>query len=670
VARYRPKAVGLQRVLGTRALAATAYGDVGSSIYYALGLVAIFALGMTPVVFLIAGVFFVLTAMTYAEGTANFPEAGGASSFARRAFNELWSFVAGWAQILNYVVTVSISAFFVPHYLAVFWEPLAHSPGDILAGMFVVLALTAINIIGVRESVRVNLLLAVTDFATQLLLVGLGVFTVLNFGTLVDNVHLGVAPSWDQFIVAIPVAMVAYTGLETISNMSEESRMPRLFVPRAYKVLVVAVMSIYLFLPAVALSAMPVTESGGEFSTPLSTTFAGDPILGIVENMHLGALEQPMRIYVGLLAATILLVAANAGTIGVSRLTYSLSQHRQLPERLRRLSPRSRTPVFALIVFALLACAVMLPGQETFLGNMYAFGAMLSFTTAHLAVVGLRWRLSRNRMRKLPGDVEVRPEADWYRAPLTLRVRGVELPMFAVIGGLGTASAWVTVMLLHKEILLAGGAWVVAGLVMYVAYRKGRNLSLTETDMLPVAAASVEPLSYGNVLVAFEENTFSEPAVATALKLASHRRADVRVVVALTVPHHLDLNADLGEAERVADEIVEAARQWARRGQRVYGVVVKVRPGEAGVRIVQEAVASRAEAIVMAMPHSRPPGALLGRTLQTVLSKRPCRVVIDSTAAQRFEPDGERPALPELEPAAAPVEAFSGAASPGESAAR
>ena len=132
MARYRPKGLGLERVLGTKALAATAYGDVGSSIYYALGLVAIFALGMTPVVFLIAGLFFVMTAMTYAEATANFPEAGGASSFARRAFNELASFFAGWAQILNYVITVSISAFFVPHYLAVFWPSLGHGPGDVL----------------------------------------------------------------------------------------------------------------------------------------------------------------------------------------------------------------------------------------------------------------------------------------------------------------------------------------------------------------------------------------------------------------------------------------------------------------------------------------------------------------------------------------------------------
>jgi APA family basic amino acid/polyamine antiporter len=291
LARFRPKGIGLERVLGTRALASTAYGDVGSSIYYALGLVAIFALGMTPVVFLIAGVFFVMTAMTYAEATANFPEAGGASSFARRAFNELASFFAGWAQILNYVITVGISAFFVPHYLAVFWSPLGKGPWDVVGGCVVVVVLTIVNIVGVRESARVNFLLATIDYATQLLLVTLGVFLVLDIGTVIDNIHLGVAPHWNQLAVSIPVAMISYTGLETISNMSEESRSPRTLVPRAYKALVVAVLSIYAFLPAVALSALPVTQQpDGSYSTQLADKYAGDPILGIVQNMSLVAL--------------------------------------------------------------------------------------------------------------------------------------------------------------------------------------------------------------------------------------------------------------------------------------------------------------------------------------------------------------------------------------------
>jgi APA family basic amino acid/polyamine antiporter len=639
LARFRPKGVGLERVLGTRALAATAYGDVGSSIYYALGLVAIFALGMTPVVFLIAGVFFVMTAMTYAEATANFPEAGGASSFARRAFNELASFFAGWAQILNYVITVGISAFFVPHYLSVFWSPLAHSPGDIFGGMAIVVMLALINIIGVRESARVNIVLAVIDYATQLLLVMLGIFLVLDIGTIIHNIHLGVAPRWSQLAVSIPVAMISYTGLETISNMSEEARMPRLLVPRAYKVLVVAVLSIYALLPAVALSALPVHHSDGGYTTDLATRFSGDPILGIVEHMSLGVFQHPMRFYVGILASTILIVAANAGTIGVSRLTYSLGHHQQLPKSLRYISPRSRTPVVALAVFAVLACLALVPGKETFLGNMYAFGAMLSFTTAHVSLIALRWRLARNRMRKLPGDVEVKEtDEGWYRAPFNIAVAGVQVPIFAVLGGLLTASAWVTVMALHRDVLFAGMAWMVFGMSMYVIYRKTKGLSLSETHVVKMSPlAGVAPVQYATVLVAFEENRFSKTAMAMALKLASHKRGDVRVLVTLEVPQHVDLGADLGREEEVAWSVVETARQWAQRGQRVHGVVAKVRPGETGHRVVKEAIDSKAEAIVMAMPPNRPPGRLLNRTLEVVLRKRPCRVLIDSEPAQQFD---------------------------------
>jgi basic amino acid/polyamine antiporter, APA family len=637
VARFRPKGIGLERVLGTRALASTAYGDVGSSIYYALGLVAIFALGMTPVVFLIAGIFFVMTAMTYAEATANFPEAGGASSFARRAFNELASFFAGWAQILNYVITVGISAFFVPHYLAVFWPALGHGPGDVLGGMVIVIALTVVNIIGVRESARVNFLLATIDYATQLLLVSLGVFVVLDLNTVIHNIHLGVAPHWNQLAVSIPVAMISYTGLETISNMSEESRSPRTLVPRAYKALVVAVLSIYALLPAVALSALPVTQQAdGSYHTQLADKYAGDPILGIVQNMSLGILEQPLKIYVGLLAATILIVAANAGTIGVSRLTYSLGQHQQLPERLRHISPRSRTPVVALAVFAVLACLAMVPGKETFLGNMYAFGAMLSFTTAHVSLIGLRWRLARNRMRKLPGDVEVEDgEETWYRAPFNVTVAGVSVPLFAVFGGLLTATAWVTVMALHRDVFLAGMAWLVLGMTTYVAYRKRKGLSLTETHMVKLPPpAGVAPVAYEDVIVAFEEGTYSDSAMATALKLAAHRRSDVRVVVTIEVPTHLEIDADLPEAALNAGLVIETARQWAARGQRVRGQLEKVRPGEAGHRIVQIARHLHADAVVMPMPHRRPPGKLLSPALEVVLAKRPCRVIIDSTPAE------------------------------------
>ncbi|HEX3687892.1 MAG TPA: amino acid permease, partial [Gaiellaceae bacterium] len=141
MARRRRQAQQLERVLGTNALFATAYGNVGSSIYYALGVVAVYALGLTPIVFIIAGLIFACTAATYTEGTVRYPEAGGSSSFARHAFNETVSFEAAWAQMLNYVATIAVSAFFVPHYLSVFWPPLRENPWDVVGGIVVIAAL-------------------------------------------------------------------------------------------------------------------------------------------------------------------------------------------------------------------------------------------------------------------------------------------------------------------------------------------------------------------------------------------------------------------------------------------------------------------------------------------------------------------------------------------------
>src|SRR5215216_6384672 len=432
MAEYRPKHRGLERVLGTGALFSTAYGNVGSSIYYALGLVAIFALGMTPVVFVIAGLIFACTAATYAEATTMYPEAGGSSSFARRAFNEFWSFFAAWGQMLNYIITVAISAFFVPHYLGVFWDPLGESPADIVGGIAVVGLLVLVNVVGVRESANVNVFLALTDLMTQVLLVIVGMVLVFSPEVLVDNVDFGTTPTVTDFLIAIPVGMVAYTGIETISNMAEEARDYGKTIPRGMGLVVLAVFAIYAFLPAVALSAMPVVN--GETALAQSKEaggYADDPILGVVANIDLGALQGAAEIYVGILAATILFIATNAGMIGVSRLTYSMGQHRQLPEGLRTLHPKFRTPYVAIIVFGLVACITILPGEADFLGTIYAFGAMLSFTVAHLAVIALRMK---DPDRERP-----------YRGPGTLRIRGRELPLFAVFGGFGTGVAWVVV---------------------------------------------------------------------------------------------------------------------------------------------------------------------------------------------------------------------------------
>src|SRR5918996_2973410 len=535
MAERHPREESLRRVHGVGALFSTAYGNVGSSIYYALGVVTVFALGLTPLAFLIAGMIFVLTASTYAEATVMYPEAGGSSSFARHAFNELVSFLAAWGQMLNYVITVAISAFFVPDYLSVVWEPLGDSPLDIFFSAALVAVLVGINIRGTQESARVNFVLAIGDLATQVLLVSIGFVLVFSPETLVSNVDLGVAPSWGDFALGIALGMIAYTGIETLSNMSEEARDAPRTIPKAVGLVVGAVLVLYLLIPLVALSAMPVTESAGGVTTGLGATYAQNPMLGIVDNMGLGAgITDVLRIYVGLLAAVILTIATNAGLIGLSRLTFSMGTYRQLPQAIRRIHPRFRTPYLALIIFGAVSVAAFVPGETELLATMYSFGAMLSFTIAHISLVRLRQRFPDR-------------ERSW-RAPLNIRMRNFDLPMSAVIGALGTGAAWIVVMALNTRTLILGSIWMAVGITTFVLYRRRQGLPLTETHkvLLP-EPLGVEEVEYRSVLVAFEDGEpFSEQTVATAVRLAAKRRRAIHVISVVTVPSHLPLEAPLG----------------------------------------------------------------------------------------------------------------------------
>src|SRR3954452_472301 len=629
---------GLQRVLGVNALFSTAYGNVGSSIYYALGLVASFALGLTPVVFIITGVIFYLTAATYAEATAMYPEAGGSSSVARHAFNGVWAFFAAWAQMLNYTITIAISAYFVPHYVGgLFWDALRHGPGDILFGIGVIGLLCLLNVVGVQESAGVNIFLAVTDFMTQLLLVLVGFFLILSPHTLVHNVHLGVAPTWKDFFLAIPVGMIAYTGIETISNMAEEAKDETKTIPAAIKRVVIAVFAIYAFLPMVALSALPVTKTAdGSYQTLLGVGedhggFSGDPILGVVKHLHLGALQGAGELYVGILAATILIIATNAGIIGVSRLVYSMGLHRQMPDGLRRLHPKYGTPWIGILVFGSIACVAMLPGQATFLGYMYAFGAMLSFSIAHASVIRLRITMPDRR----------RP----YRGPGVLKVRGYELPVFALIGMAGTVLAFIVVTILHIGVAIAGTAWLAIGIAFYTVYRHGQGLDLTTTTKVAVPAPVTEhEAEYQSVLVALDVKQYSEGAIATAVKVAARRRRGIHVLVTIPVPSSSPITADMPEQELAAQAIVEQARLQG--GRRVSGHYEKVRPGQAGRMIVNEARQMRAQAIVMPLP-ARTGSSVFGKTVETVLADRPCRVIIHSDA-QDGDGAGASPRRPAL----------------------
>jgi APA family basic amino acid/polyamine antiporter len=615
----RRRQQGLERVLGAPALFATVYGNVGSSIYYALGVTAVFALGLTPLVFVIAGLIFAATTMTYAEGTVRYPEAGGSSSFARHAFDELVSFGAAWAQMLNYVITISISAFFVPHYLSIFWDPLRENPWDIVGGVIVILVLVAVNIVGIREAAGLNIFFAVLDFATQLLLVLLGFVLVLSPETLVDNVDLGVTPTWGDFLLAIPVCMIAYTGIETVSNLAEEARDPARNVPRAYLWTVIAVWAIFFTLPAIALSALPV-ENGETLLglPPEEGGYANDPVLGVVDNLGVsGFFLDALRVYVGLLAATILFIATNAGVIGASRITYAMSGYRQLPAIFRRLHPTFKTPWISLVVFAgLISILTLLPGRVDFLGTMYSFGAMLSFAIAHISVIALRYKR--------------RDEELVFRGRPNLRLRGVDWPLFAILGAVATGIAWIVVVWQTPDTRYAGLAWLAVGFVAYAVYRRRVvKAGLRETVRAPAIVLGPSlTIEYRTIVVPVVRSEESEEALVAAARLAAERGATVAMIHVIEVPLDLPLDVELPDEEAEAHDLLDHAAALAESyGVRAVSRLLRVR--SAGPAIVEEAERRNAELIVLGAPRVRPGrGRIFGRTVDYVLKHARTRVLI------------------------------------------
>jgi APA family basic amino acid/polyamine antiporter len=477
VVRGRPK---LPRTLGVGALFAACYGNVGSSIYYALGVTAAFALGLTPLALILAGAIFVTTALNYAEGTAAMPHAGGSSSFARRAFNEPLGFIVGWIQLLNYTATVSISAYTAISYLGDLGRYVGFLGNfkhvftwHVGAAVVLVVLLIVINIVGIQESSLINLTLALVDLVTQLVLVILGIFLLLNFRTVLSNIHWGVAPTWGNFLASISIAMVTYTGIETISNMSEEAKNPGKTVPQATYGVIVAVLFVSAFLPTIGMSVFPVYQDPtGQWATHLATTWKDDPVAGIVGAFHPELLALVASIWVAILAFTILVIATNAGLIGISRLSYSLATNDLFPKAFARLHPRFKTPWISIIVFGIAGAILILPGKIDLMGAVYSLAATFAFCIAHLAVM---------RLRYVEPDL-YRP----YRMPFNVKFGRASIPMLSVIGAIGIGTVFTQLMaqnISNSTFIYLG--WLVLGVAAFIAYRRYRKEPLWEPLEVP-----------------------------------------------------------------------------------------------------------------------------------------------------------------------------------------
>jgi APA family basic amino acid/polyamine antiporter len=461
-------------VLGVPGLFSAGYGDVGGSIYYGLGLVAIVALGATPIVLMIAGVIYIFNALTYAEGSAMIPEAGGSASFARHGFNDMAGFISGWALMLSYIVTMAISAYTIPPYLSYFWPILNEPAMGTAVSIGIILLLMVINVIGIRESSRLNIFFISIDIATQVTLVVLGIVLIVavNPGVLFHNMFgAGNWPSTQNLIFGIAIAALCFTGVETVSQLAEETRAPAKRIPQAYVLMIVVVMVLFAGISVVALSSMTPQLLGDPING-----WARDPIAGIAANLPSDTLQDIFAPLVAILAATIMLVSSNAGLMGISRLSYNLSSHHQLPATLSRVHPRFRTPYIGITLFCLIAILVLMPGffATNFfadLGALYVFGSLLCFAMAHASILALRMKKP-----ELP-----RP----FKLGWNIKVKGRGLPITAILGLVATFGIWIIIMITQPYSRGVGFGWLAVGLIIYCIYRWKSRLPLTHLPKKP-----------------------------------------------------------------------------------------------------------------------------------------------------------------------------------------
>jgi len=482
----RAKAHPLRRVLGVFGLFSAGYGNVGSSIYYALGLVALIALGATPIVLLIAGIFFIFTALSYAEGTAMLPEAGGSASFARRGFNDFFGSIAGWALAFSYIVTIAISAFAVPSYLGYFWAPLKDSASiATIAAMGIVFFLMWLNVVGVKESSILNSVFAVLDVVTQILIIVLAIVFLFNAPVLFQRITAH-WPSVPELIFGIAVATIAYTGVETISQLAEETKHPAVSAPRALVLMMIVVLILFSGISVAGFSTMTPLEMASEWARdPIAGIAHGFAITIIPEEVAAGLSSNPavviilaafltgllnfVPILVAILAATILIIATNAGLMGISRLTFSLGRFQLVPLSLAKVHSKLKTPYRSVILFALIAILLLIPGffaRDIFvrLGGLYAFGSLLAFALAHASIIRLRIKHpDLPRPFKLKGNI---------------KVRGHELPLTAILGLVATSIIWLIVVITQPYARWVGFGWMAFGAIVYVLFRHRKHLPL------------------------------------------------------------------------------------------------------------------------------------------------------------------------------------------------
>jgi basic amino acid/polyamine antiporter, APA family len=606
VARKLP---GLQRVLDVPSLAAVAYGEIASSLYFALGVVALYALGFTPWVLLAVGLLFLLVSLSYAEGTSAIPEPGGAATFVRRAFNDPAGFLTGWALILDYLIVMALAGLFVSHYVghAVGWEGLTDEPWDTVLGVVVILGTGALRLVRRTSLYRTAIFIAGFALTSHLVLVVLGFVFLFSVGALTEGVDLGTAPTWSAIAFALPLAMLAYTGLETVANLAAETREPGRTLPRSLFAGIGLVVAVSFAIGLIAVSAYPA-------GTGLGSDWLRAPLMGLAAALdaELPALAGDIvRIAIGLTGALVLLTAVTTSISGAGRIAYSMGQRQMLPHTFGTLYRRTLISPAAIVSAALIGSGLLVVGHfipteaVRFLAGLFSFGVLLAFTAAQLAVIKLRFS---------------EPELERpFRAPLAA----------ALIGAPLTFAIWLATLATHDATRIAGPAWLLLGAVVYVSTRRSARESLlgrvvpAEPDLVP----AVEGI-YERILVPMKLGPIGEEVLATAIKLAEERGSTVSALHVIAVPLDKPLDAAMIEAEERAEaSLAEAKLLAAEHGVTVEGKIVRARAiGEA---IVEEAQREGVDLIVMgSSPRWRRQSRFFSPTVDYVLRHAPCEVMV------------------------------------------
>ena len=625
------------RTLGEPAIFAIMLSAVVSAIFFTLGVVAEDALGLTPIVYLLAGAFFVVTMATYVEGSSLHIERGGASTFARYAFDEFWSFIAGWAILLDYLIVMAIGAIAIAEYLTVFWSDLGEGtvPIVIAAAALAFVAMQNVRGLG-ADRLGTVLRLSLVSIVLLLALALIGFVQYWDPGAITGSLDLGTSPRWEDLLFSVGIATAAVIGVEAASGLAGEVRVGRRGLRRVVLATTGVALVLFVVVSVAALMAAPVVDD----RTALAERYIDAPVLAIVGGYEPGALADVARYAVGAIAAAMLLVAMNGQMLGLARLAYSLATNRQIPSGVGRLHRRRGTPYFAIAIAALLAFALTIPRDLDFLAGVFAFGAMISFALAHLSIIVLRFRE--------PG----RPSA--FRVPMSVPIRGARVPLPAVFGLVVSVLVWASVVLFHEGGRLIGTGWMLFGITLYVTYRRGQDKSLTQRFTIPAEALQESrAVEYGSILVPVFGEDLDDDIVGTAGRLAASAGEEDEGGAVLEALYVFEMPMSLPIDARVPDERVsEAKRVLARAkevGEEYAGVEVAtamVRGRSAGQAIVSEARRRGVEAIVLGAeePSRLRGGAILGGrgrvrdrfvgdTTRYVIEKATCKVILTAPPA-------------------------------------